>query len=91
MTAQLIYPHFMEQYEHDPQNAIMTLKEYFEQIKLNNFIGSLQTLGIEPREDSIRDLIRTANTRFDNLGKIKQFSTQQIGKVTINTTTQSKY
>lgn len=90
MTAQLIYPHFMEQYEQDPQNAIMTLKEYFEQIKSNNFIGSLQTLGIEPREDSIQDLIKTANTRFDKLGKTKQFSTQQIGKATINTTTTIK-
>lgn len=90
MTAQLIYPHFMEQYEHDPQNAIMTLKEYFEQIKSNNFIGSLQTLGIKPREDSIQDLIKTANTRFDKLGKTKQFSTQQIGKATINTTTTIK-
>lgn len=90
MTAQLIYPHFMEQYEHDSQNAIMTLKEYFEQIKSNNFIGSLQTLGIEPREDSIQDLIKTANTRFDKLGKTKQFSTQQIGKATINTTTTIK-
>lgn len=90
MTAQLIYPHFMKQYEQNPQNAIMTLKEYFEQIKSNNFIGSLQTLGIEPREASIQDLIKTANTRFDNLEKTKQFSTQQIGKATINTTTQIK-
>lgn len=69
---------------------LMTLKEYFEQIKSNNFIGSLQTLGIEPREDSIQDLIKTANTRFDKLGKTKQFSTQQIGKATINTTTTIK-
>ena len=90
MTAQLIYPHFMERYEHDPQNAIMTLKEYFEQIKSNNFIGSLQTLGIEPREDSIQDLIKTANTRFDNLGKIRQFSIQEIGKGTINIPTTIK-
>ena len=90
MTAQLIYPHFMEQYGQDPQNAIMTLKEYFEQIKSNNFIGSLQTLGIEPKEDSIQDLIKTANTRFDNLGKTKQFSTQQIDKATIKATTKIK-
>ena len=31
MIAQLIYPHFMEQYEQNPQNAIKIIKEYFEQ------------------------------------------------------------
>ena len=90
MTAQLIYPHFMEQYEKNPQSAIKTLKKYFEQIKSNSFIGSLQTLGIEPREDSIQDLIKTANTRFENLEKTRQFSIQEIGKTTINIPTQIK-
>lgn len=90
MTAQLIYPHFMEQYEQNPQSAIKTLKEYFEQIKSNNFIGSLQTLGIEPREDSIQDLIKTANTRFENLEKTRQFSIQEIGNGTINIHTKIK-
>ena len=68
MIAQLIYPHFMEQYEQNPQNAIKIIKEYFEQIKSNNLIGSLQTLGIEPKIESIKKLIKTANSRFENYG-----------------------
>ena len=68
MIAQLIYPHFMEQYEQNPQNAIKIIKEYFEQIKSNNLIDSLQTLGIEPKIESIKKLIKTANSRFENYG-----------------------
>ena len=85
MMSQLIYPYYMKQYEQDSQNAIKTLKEYFEQIKSNNFIGSLQTLGIEPRIESIQELIEIANSRIENLEENKQFSTQEIGKGTINT------
>lgn len=90
MTAQLIYPHFMEQYEKNPQNAIITLKEYFKQIQANNFVGSLQSLGIEPKVESIQELIETANTRFENLEKTRQFSIQEIGKGTINIPTTIK-
>lgn len=90
MTAQLIYPHFMVQYKQNPQSAIKTLKEYFEQIKSNNLIESLQTLGIEPKAESIKELIETAKSRFENLGRTKQFSTQEIGKATVNTYIKSK-
>ncbi|MBE5805177.1 MAG: hypothetical protein E7313_00385 [Clostridiales bacterium] len=90
MTAQLIYPYYMKQYDQNPQNAIKTLKEYFEQIKLNNFIGSLQTLGIEPRVESIQKLIEIANSRFENLKNTKQFSIQELGKGTFNVPTKIK-
>ena len=90
MTAQLIYPYFMEQYEQNPQNAIKMLKNYFKQIKLNNFKGSLETLGIEPSVDSIQKLIEIANKRIDTLEGKKQFSTQEIGKSTINELIENK-
>lgn len=90
MIAQLIYPYYMKQYEQNPQNAIKTLKEYFEQIKSNNFIGSLQTLGIEPRVESIQKLIEIANSRFENLENTKQFSIQELGKGTLNVPTKIK-
>ncbi len=90
MMAQLIYPYYMKQYEQNPQSAIKSLKEYFEQIKSNNFIGSLQTLGIEPKTESIQELIEIANSRIENLEKKKQFSTQEIGKGTVGTSTKIK-
>lgn len=83
MIAQLIYPHYMEQYEQNPQNAIRTIKEYFEQIKTNNFEGSLETLGINPSIDSIQGLIETANRRIQNLEHTKMFSEEEIGKATV--------
>ena len=67
MIAQLVYPHYMEQYKQNPQKAIQRLKEYFEQIKVNNLEGSLEALGIEPRIESIPHLIRKCNRRLQYL------------------------
>lgn len=90
MIAQLIYPHYMEQYEQNPQSAIRTMKKYFEQIKTNNFEGSLQTLGINPSIDSIQELIETANRRISSLEHTRMFSEDEIGKATINVPTTQK-
>ena len=67
MNALLIYPHYMEQYTEDPQKAIRTLKEYFKQIKANNFENSLKTLGINPCIESIQKLVETTNRRIEIL------------------------
>lgn len=90
MIAQLIYPHYMEQYEQNPQNTIKTMKEYFEQIKTNNFEGSLGTLGISPSIDSVQGLIETANKRISNLEHTRMFSEEEIGKATVNVPTIQK-
>lgn len=90
MIAQLIYPHYMEQYEQNPQNAIKTLKEYFEQIKSNNFEGSLRALGIQPNLDIVSELIETSNRRINNLRQPILFSENEIGRATINVPTESK-
>jgi len=90
MIAQLIYPHYIEQYEQNPQSAIRTMKEYFEQIKTNNFEGSLQTLGINPSIDSIKELIETANRRISSLEYTRFFSEDEIGKATVNVPTAQK-
>ncbi|MFR3783074.1 MAG: hypothetical protein ACLTXR_04555 [Clostridia bacterium] len=63
----LIYPHYMEQYTENPQKAIRTLKEYFKQIKANNFENSLKTLGINPCIESIQKLVETTNRRIEIL------------------------
>lgn len=83
MIAQLIYPHYMEQYAQNPQSAIKTLKEYFENIKANNFEGSLETLGICPNIESIQGLLATNNRRISNLENTRIFSENEIGKATI--------
>lgn len=67
MIAQLVYPHYMEQYQQNPQKAIQSLKEYFEQIKVNNLEGSLEALGIEPSIESILHLIQECNRRLQYL------------------------
>ena len=67
MNALLIYPHYMEQYTEDPQKAIRTLKEYFKQIKANNFENSLKTLEINPCIESIQKLVETTNRRIEIL------------------------
>lgn len=67
MNALLIYPHYMEQYTENPQKAIRTLKEYFKQIKANNFENSLKTLGINPCIESIQKLVETTNRRIEIL------------------------
>ena len=71
MIAQLVYPHYIEQYKQNPQKAIQTLKDYFEQIKSNNMIGSLETLGIEPRIEAIPQLIQECNSRLQYLEHIR--------------------
>lgn len=67
MNALLIYPHYIEQYMQDPQKAIRTLKEYFKQIKANNFENSLKVLGINPCIESVEKLVETANRRIEIL------------------------
>lgn len=67
MIAQLVYPHYVEQYQQNPQKAIQSLKEYFEQIKGNNLKGSLESLGIEPSIESIPHLIQECNRRLQYL------------------------
>lgn len=67
MIAQLVYPHYMEEYQQNPQNALQSLKEYFEQIKVNNLEGSLESLGIEPSIESIPHLIQKCNRRLQYL------------------------
>ena len=90
MIAQLICPHYVDKYEQNPQNAIKTMKEYFEQIITNNFEGSLETLGINPSIDSIQGLIETANRRIQNLEHTKMFSEEEIGKATVKVPTTQK-
>ena len=90
MIAQLVYPHYIEQYKQNPQKAIQTLKEYFEQIKSNNMIGSLETLGIEPSINCIPGLIQECNDRLQSLEQTRLFSEEEIGKSTINTPTIKK-
>lgn len=90
MIAQLVYPHYMEQYKQNPQKAIQTLKDYFEQIKSNNMTGSLKTLGIEPSIDCIPGLIQECNDRLQDLEQTRLFLEEEIGKSTINTPTIKK-
>lgn len=90
MIAQLVYPHYMEQYKKNPQKAIQNLKDYFEQIKSNNMTGSLKTLGIEPSIDCIPGLIQECNDRLQDLEQTRLFSEEEIGKSTINTPTIKK-
>jgi len=90
MIAQLVYPHYMEQYKQNPQKAIQNLKDYFEQIKSNNMTGSLKTLGIEPSIDCIPGLIQECNDRLQDLEQTRLFSEEEIGKSTINTPTIKK-
>lgn len=79
MIAQLIYPHYMEQYQQNPAKAIKTLKEYFEQIKLNKFENSLNVLGINPSIDSIQGLIETTNRRIKRLENTRMFDDKEMG------------
>ena len=78
MIAQLIYPHYMEQYQQNPAKAIKTLKEYFEQIKLNKFEDSLKVLGINPSIDSIQVLIETTNRRIKRLENTRMFDDKEM-------------
>ena len=71
MIAQLVYPHYMEEYEKNSQEAIIKLKEYFNQVKDNNFEGCLRTLGIEPTMESVPLLIDKNNKRIENLEKTR--------------------
>ncbi|MBR3162939.1 MAG: hypothetical protein IKF17_02405 [Clostridia bacterium] len=70
MIAQLVYPHYMEQYKQNPQKAIQTLKDYFEQIKANKMTGGLETLGIEPSIEAIPQLIQECNKRLQYIEHI---------------------
>lgn len=90
MIAQLVYPHYMEQYKQNPQRAIQTLKDYFKQIKSNNMAGSLETLGIVPSIDCISGLIQECNDRLQSLEQIRFFSEEEIGKSTVNISTIEK-
>ena len=82
MIAQLAYPHYMEQYQQNPKDTIRSLKEYFEQVKANNFEGCLEILGIDLTRDSIQKLIETANRRIENLENTNLFSQEEMEKVT---------
>jgi len=69
MIAQLIYPKYMEDYEKDPKEAIKRLKEYFTHVKENKFEESLKTLGIEPTDECVLQLIDISNKRIGNIQK----------------------
>ena len=73
MNATIIYPYFMECYYINPQESIANLKKYFEAIKSNDFNGALETLGIEPKADSIPLLIKSENRRIERLFKRRMF------------------
>ncbi|MGN1326594.1 MAG: hypothetical protein ACI4VQ_00690, partial [Clostridia bacterium] len=90
MIAQIVSPHYMEQYKENPKTAIKTLKEYFEMIKDNNLAGALEKLGIQPTLDSVPRLIETSNRRINRLEQPALFSEQEIGKGTINVPTEEK-
>ena len=90
MIAQIVYPHYMEQYKGNLRIAIKTLKEYFEMIKDNNLAGALEKLGIQPTLDSVPGLIETSNRRINSLEQPELFSEQEIGKGTINVPTEEK-
>ncbi|OKZ78055.1 MAG: hypothetical protein BHW01_02310 [Clostridium sp. 27_14] len=78
MIAQLIYPHYIEQYEQNPEKAIKTLKQYFEQIKANKLKDSLRILGINPNIDSIQTLIETTNKRIKKLENKRTFNKEEV-------------
>ena len=78
MIAQLIYPHYIEQYEQNPEKAIKTLKQYFEQIKANKLKDSLRILGINPNIDSIQTLIETTNKRIKKLETKRTFNKEEV-------------
>lgn len=80
----------MKQYKQNPSIAIKTLKEYFEMIKDNNFEGSLEKLGIHPTLDAVPKLIETSNRRINSLEQPELFSEHEIGKGTINISTEEK-
>ena len=78
MIAKLIYPHYIEQYEQNPEKAIKTLKQYFEQIKANKLKDSLRILGINPNIDSIQTLIETTNKRIKKLENKRTFNKEEV-------------
>lgn len=71
MMAQLIYPHYMEEYERNPKEAVKKFKEYFSRIKDNDFEGSLRALGIDPKMESVSMLIDKNNKRISNIEKVR--------------------
>ena len=71
MIAQLVYPHYMEQYKQNPKKAIQTIKEYYKQVQSNNLMGSLASLGIEPNMTFIPTLIQVCNNRMKYLEEIR--------------------
>lgn len=82
MIAQLIYPHYIKQYQNNKQKAVKCLKEYFEKIKDNNLNASLEVLGIEPSIKSIPKLIQECNERLQYLEYIKL--EDYLDNITIN-------
>lgn len=97
MLAQLIYPHYMEQYSQNPQDAIQGLKGYWEKIKDNDLYGSLEQLGIEPNLKSIQDLINSNNRRLQILengrasSSKKNKSVQELGQETLPVQQETTY
>jgi len=71
MMAQLVYPHYMEEYERNPKEAVKKFKEYFSRIKDNDFEGSLRALGIDPKMESLSMLIDKDNKRISNIEKVR--------------------
>ena len=90
MIAQIVYPHYMEQYKRNPSIAIENLKEYFELVKDNNFKGSLEKMGIQSTLDAVSKLIETCNRRINSLEQPELFSENEIGKSTLNIQTIKK-
>lgn len=90
MMAQIVYPHYMEQYKQNPSIAIENLKEYFEFVKDNNFKGSLEKLGIQPSLEAVPKLIETCNRRINSLYQPELFSENEIGKSILNIPTIKK-
>ncbi len=89
MLAQLIYSHYMEQYNQNPQEAIQNLKGYWERIKDDDLYGSLEQLGIEPNLETIQSLINSNNRRLQILDDSRvepsnnPKSVQELGKETL--------
>lgn len=83
MIAQLICLRYIEQYDKNPQEAIKTLKEYFELVKKDDFVGSLEKIGVNTNldeiESTIAELATKVNERYKEVEKIINVDNKPVG------------
>lgn len=67
MMAQLVSPYIIEQYSENTEDTIINLKQYFNEIKEDNFNGALEKIGISFDEKTIDSLIALNNYKIQRL------------------------